>query len=67
MSFEDVAVYFSWEEWKLLDDSQRLLYRTVMTEIFELVSSLSKPPILLKYICMGLAFFFYREMYPSQS
>ncbi|KAH0508961.1 Zinc finger protein 419 [Microtus ochrogaster] len=41
VSFEDVAVYFSWEEWKLLDDSQRLLYRTVMTEIFELVSSLS--------------------------
>ncbi|KAK7803997.1 hypothetical protein U0070_008178 [Myodes glareolus] len=40
VSFEDVAVYFSWEEWKLLDDSQRLLYRTVMTEIFELVSSL---------------------------
>lgn len=40
VSFEDVAVYFSWEEWKLLDDSQRLLYRTVMTEIFTLVSSL---------------------------
>lgn len=40
VSFEDVAVYFSWEEWKLLDDSQRLLYQTVMTEIFELVSSL---------------------------
>lgn len=42
MSFEDVAVYFSWEEWTLLDDSQRLLYQTVMTEIFTLVSSLSK-------------------------
>ncbi|XP_027241172.2 zinc finger protein 773 isoform X1 [Cricetulus griseus] len=40
VSFEDVAVYFSWEEWKLLDDSQRLLYQTVMTDIFELVSSL---------------------------
>ncbi|XP_038194608.1 zinc finger protein 419-like [Arvicola amphibius] len=40
VSFEDVAVYFSWEEWKLLDDSQRLLYWTVMTEIFTLMSSL---------------------------
>ncbi|XP_052028228.1 zinc finger protein 419-like isoform X1 [Apodemus sylvaticus] len=40
VSFEDVAVYFSWEEWTLLDDSQRLLYQTVMTEIFTLVSSL---------------------------
>lgn len=36
MSFEDVAVYFSWEEWTLLDDSQRLLYQTVITEIFTL-------------------------------
>ncbi|XP_051018324.1 zinc finger protein 419-like [Acomys russatus] len=40
VSFEDVAVYFSWEEWTLLDDSQRLLYQTVMTDIFTLVSSL---------------------------
>lgn len=44
VSFEDVAVYFSWEEWTLLDDSQRLLYQTVMTEIFTLVSSLGKVP-----------------------
>ncbi|XP_003514103.1 zinc finger protein 501 [Cricetulus griseus] len=44
VSFEDVAVYFSWEEWKLLDDSQRLLYQTVMTEIFALMSSLGLVP-----------------------
>ncbi|XP_052619136.1 zinc finger protein 501-like [Peromyscus californicus insignis] len=44
VSFEDVAVYFSWEEWKLLDDSQRLLYQTVMTEIFTLMSSLGLTP-----------------------
>ncbi|KAL1765769.1 zinc finger protein 850-like, partial [Sigmodon hispidus] len=44
VSFEDVAVYFSWEEWKLLDDSQRLLYQTVMTEIFILMSSLGLIP-----------------------
>ncbi|GAB1291543.1 Zinc finger protein 772 [Apodemus speciosus] len=40
VSFEDVAVYFSWEEWTLLSDSQRLLYQTVMTEILTLMSSL---------------------------
>ncbi|XP_076783670.1 uncharacterized protein LOC143440777 [Arvicanthis niloticus] len=44
VSFEDVAVYFSWEEWTLLDDSQRLLYQTVMTEILTLMSSLGLLP-----------------------
>ena len=69
MSFEDVAVYFSWEEWKLLDDSQRLLYWTVMTEIFTLMSSLGKGPPshpVETCLCM-LAFFFPRELYPSQN
>ncbi|XP_021045086.1 zinc finger protein 419-like isoform X1 [Mus pahari] len=44
VSFEDVAVYFSWEEWTLLDDSQRLLYQSVMTEILTLMSSLGLTP-----------------------
>ncbi|NP_663552.2 zinc finger protein 419 [Mus musculus] len=44
LSFEDVAVYFSWEEWTLLDDSQRLLYQTVMSEILTLMSSLGLIP-----------------------
>ncbi|XP_059759794.1 zinc finger protein 688-like isoform X3 [Balaenoptera ricei] len=41
VTFEDIALYFSWEEWKLLDEAQRRLYHDVMLENFALVSSLA--------------------------
>nr|XP_048282894.1 zinc finger protein 419-like [Myodes glareolus] len=44
VTFKDMAIYFSKEEWTLLDDSQRHLYHHVMMEVFVLMSSLGLLP-----------------------
>ncbi|XP_070229713.1 zinc finger protein 709-like [Bos mutus] len=45
LAFEDVAVNFTWEEWVLLDSSQKKLHRDVMLEnIRNLASVVAKRP-----------------------
>ncbi|XP_012590115.1 PREDICTED: zinc finger protein 883-like isoform X2 [Condylura cristata] len=40
VSFEDVAVTFTWEEWQDLSDAQRTLFREVMLETYSSLVSL---------------------------
>lgn len=45
VTFEDVTVNFTQEEWALLDTSQRNLYREVVGEIFMSLASIGKDDV----------------------
>lgn len=61
VTFKDVLVHFTKEEWKLLDTVQQLMYRDVMLENYENLLSLGKTLISCCFLVFTKNYLFERQ------
>ncbi|XP_062072856.1 zinc finger protein 717-like isoform X2 [Lepus europaeus] len=52
IAFEELVVYFTWEEWQNMNQAQKILYRDVMLEtyssLFSVGHCMTKPDLIFK-------------------
>lgn len=67
LSFKDVAVVFTWEEWQLLDPIQKNLYQDVMLENYINLVSMGKRSFPWVIQSVGCLFLLSDEGWPLQA
>ena len=59
MTYDDVRVNFTGEEWDLLDPSQKSLYEEVMLETYQNITAIGKTEFPLAFLNKGHIFLCY--------